>query len=458
MTGVSVRAFGAAHLDEPGLRGALARHWSLIVTLVVAGGYMVTVTLLHSPALSPIDEVVYIDYLEKLWRQGVIHSGEYLGDLARQLYACHGVIPFGRMGPECGTDLSDSAAFPYGGYSSGEGYPPVQFWIVRTVGDALSLIPGVGQVTGWRLVGTLWLMGGLVFSYLIARRMRIVGWGFVAVSLAIVASPLGYWSFSFVSTDAPIFCLGAILLWLAIRFARGEVSGWWLVGVAALGATFKPTGIAVVGLVLIYLVARRIRALRAEGRDARGVLRGLLGPQVGLPLLAFIMAVAVQFAWTRIVPLLAISRDSADQGVAVPPTVDLFGQQFTNFLGGALRLVVPQADSATNIFLPLTWLAIAGVIGSLLMMPRGSRDRSLPIAVLLAFLLAAPFLTAGIVVASGSFFPMPPRYGLALMPALIVVTVPLLRNRWAIRALLAYVAILLGYGIAVTIAFAGWYP
>lgn len=457
MTGTERRTFVDAHIVASGFRGAMARHWALVVTLVAGMGYMAIITLLHSQAVSPIDEPQYIDYIDKVYGQGIVRSGEYLGELVRGLFACHGVIPFGVMGAACGSDMSDPSVFPFGGISSAPIYTPVQFWIDRLVGDAIGLIPGIDQLAGWRLVGTLWLGGGLVFCYLIARRFRATGWGFVAVALACVASPFGYWTFSFVSTDAPIFLFGAITLWLTMRIARGESSGWWLVALGAAGALFKATSLVAVGFAFVYLIAYRILQLRRSGATAGAVVRGVFGRTFWLPLLGVVANVVVAAVWTKLIPIFAVRSSAVDQGVATPPTFDLFGQQFVNFLGGALQWVVPQTD-ANNLFLPLQWLAVAAVVGAVLIYPRGARDRALPVSLLIGYLIAAPVLALSVVIATGSFFPIPPRYGIALIPALIAVVLPLMRNRWAVRALLAYTAVLLMYQLGMTLVFARWYP
>lgn len=452
MRSVGTEAFNGALTMRSGWRGSLQRHWPLVAVLSVAMIYMVTVTLLHTQAVSPIDEPQYIDYLDKVYRQGMVHKGEYLGALVRELFACHGVIPFGQMGPACGTDLSDPAAFPYGGVSSAPIYPPVQFWFARVVGDVFGLIPGVGQLAGWRLVGTLWMAAGLTFSYLIARRLRVADWRFVAVALAFVVSPYGYWTFSFVSTDAPIFCYGAIVLWISMLVVRRERSGWWLVALGAIGPLFKATSLVAVGFAFLYVLTHRIIEVRGTG-GARAVLRT---PCVWHGLGAVVANVAVAAAWTKLIPLLAVSGAEAEQGVSSPFSIDLFGQQFAGFLSGVPQWVVPETDNVA-IFLPLGWLAIAGVVGSLLLLPYASRDRALTIALFAAYLIGAPVLVLSVVAATGLYFPIPPRYGIALVPALIIVTIPLLRNRWALRALVVYVAVLAVYQLALTIALARWF-
>jgi len=377
--GVSSAGTASFVRAQVGFRGALARHWALVTVLVASTIYMVIVTLLHTQAVSPIDEPQYIDYLDKVYRQGIVHQGEYLGALVRELFACHGVIPFGVMGPTCGTDLSDPAAFPYGGVSSAPIYPPVQFWIARVVGDVLGLIPGVSQLAGWRLVGTLWLAAGLVFSYLAARRLRMADWRFVAVALALVVSPYGYWSFSFVSTDAPIFFYGAIVLWVTIRIVRRETSAWWLVLLGAIGPLFKATSLIAVGFAFVYLLVDRI--LKASGRGTVGdVLRP---PAVWLGLGGVLANVVISAAWNRMIPLLAVSDATADQGVSSPFSLDLLGQQFAGFISGVPQWVVPETDNVA-IFLPLGWLAIGVIVGGVLVLRHGSRDRALAISLLVA--------------------------------------------------------------------------
>ena len=74
-----------------------------------------------------------------------------------------------------------------------------------------------------------------------------------------------------------------------------------------------------------------------------------------------------------------------------------------------------------------------------------------------AFIVAAPALTIALVLATGGIFPLPPRYGIALVPGMLAVTVPLLRNRWAVRALLVYGVLLMAAWIAISVVFARWF-
>ena len=118
------------------------------VVLVLAGFTMAaTVTANHTEALSPVDEWVYVDYLFKLPTQGFVHQGEEIGLDARAIMACDGVTPFGPMGPSCGSDYSNAAAFPYEGISSADAYTPVYFAETVVGGQMIQSVTGISELS-----------------------------------------------------------------------------------------------------------------------------------------------------------------------------------------------------------------------------------------------------------------------------------------------------------------------
>jgi hypothetical protein len=414
-------------------RGLVGRNWVLLALVAVGFATSTTVTLLHSEALSPLDEWVYVDYVEKVPDQGMVFKGEPIGDEALDLIACHGVTPYGKMGDPCGSDY-EYAHFPFGGITSADPYPPVFFAITRVVGDGISFVTGVNELTGWRLTGPLWLVGTLIAFWALMRAWRVDRFAILGLGLAFVGSPLAYWSYSYVSTDAPAFLVGAILLYLSTRYLRGETSGRWIVAVAGIAALFKITNLLGIGMIALVLIFAAVMRARASDLSFRGApVRA-----IGVAALALIVGIAVQAGWLLVTRLTAVSTEIANQAsVAQPLTIQELLGQVVNFLPGTLASNVPVAGGTGFVLpfpgwatVPLSWICIAGVVGALLRMATLRGDRSAVIlGVGVAAALAGPALALAMQIFLSSYFPLPPRYGASLLPGFLLLAGMLLRNR-----------------------------
>ncbi|HWL00860.1 MAG TPA: hypothetical protein VNQ52_00650 [Microbacteriaceae bacterium] len=437
----------------------LARHWPIVVLVAVAVVYLSTVVLVHGRTMSPIDEWAYLDYISKLYSQGFVREGETYGEWARTLMSCSGQVMYGTLGTACEFAPGPPADYPYFGLTSGSAYPPVQFWIVRVVGDGIALLLGVDPLFGWRLVGVLWFCAALVVIYVILRRFPVSNAAILAIGMVLIASPLAFWSYGWVSTDGPILFFGAMLLWLAIRYLAGEISGWWTVGVAAVGALFKVTVALPVGLVLLVLVTAFILEARRTTWTGIGTRRpdqphrrslGL----IGFPVLAGVLAVVVPVVWMRFIASIPASADRVDQGISTQLELGNLIPQLWNFLGYTLTTglqwdsVIPQ-----YLYAPLGWAVVAGVLGAAFLLRRSSPHRALVIGVVLAAFLAAPVMSIAFQLLTGSYFYMPSRYGIGLLPAFLLLVAFVLRNRFVSWLITTYCVGLLGLGIALAWTF-----
>lgn len=437
----------------------LGRHWTILVLLAIAFAYLWTVVLVHGRTMSPIDEWAYLDYISKAWSQGIVREGETYGEWARTIMSCYGQVMYGTLGTACAAAPGPPADYPYIGLTSGANYPPLQFWIIRGLGDTIAAMLGIDPLYGWRLVGSFWFAGALVVIYLILRRFRASNAVILAVGMIIIASPLTFWSYGWVSTDGPLLLFGALLLWFALRYAAGESSGWWMVGVAALSGLFKVTGALAAGLVLLYLVfvlifeSRRTRWVGLSTRRPDLPTRRSLG-LVGFPLLASVVAVAIPIAWMRFIASIPASDLRVDQGISTQLDVTNLVPQLWNFLGYTLTTGV-QWDSVIPQYLyaPLGWAVVAGVLGSAFLLRRSSPNRALVVGVVLAAFLAAPVMSIAFQLLTGSYFYMPSRYGIGLVPAFLLLVAFVLRNRIVAWIVTAYCAPLLVLGVALAWTF-----
>lgn len=413
------------------------RFWVTLVLVAVGLGTASTIAVVHGEALSPIDEWVYVDYLYKLPSHGIVLKGEPIGEDALNIMACYGVTPYGPMGPACGGDYRDLKAFPFGGITSADQYTPIFFVVTRVVGDAIRSVTGVDDVTGWRLTSPLWLAGGLIAFVALLRQWRVHPIAQLALGLAFIGSPFSYWTYTYVSTDAPAFMFGALLLYLVTRFTRGSPVGLWLVILSVAATLIKTTNILGVGLVVITLLIGlgvRKRKFGESSLEGQPSLVSTLGFAAVITLATF---GSLAF-WMYLNSVTAASHLRAEQGVSRVLNLDELLAQVTNFLPGTIVSNVNIAGSTGYALpipgyatVPLSWLCVAGVIGALFLLTQDSKKVSMVLSVVIAAALFAPTLALALQVVTGNYFTLPPRYGASLLPGFLLLAGTIMKNRWA---------------------------
>lgn len=432
-------------------RGAFPRwarlFWVPIVLVVAALSVSGTIAVQHTDAMSPVDEWVYIDYLEKLPTEGIVVQGEEIGIEALERMACDGVTPFGTMGAACGDDYSDVSAFPYAGITSADAYTPVYFVITRVVGDAISAVTGVDELTGWRLTGPLWLAVTMFVFWLLMRRHQVPQLVTLGLGLLFVASPFSWWTYSYVSTDAPSFLFGALLLLLGQRYLSGEGSGWWLPLVSTIAIVFKITNILAVCLVALILLVQWLIDSRSTNWTGLNTRRPALPDRshfavLGFAVLSLTVAMGAQLGWLAIRASLSLGVH-VDQGIGQVLTKSELMSQTINFLPGTLvaNVNVPGGWALplpAFVTAPISWVCIAGVIGAFWTLTRKSEHSALIVSVTVASVFFAPLLALALTVATGSYFPLPPRYGAPILAGFLLVTGLIVKNRSAAWILIAF--------------------
>lgn len=433
------------------------RHWVSIVLVLVAVVYGGAVTILHDDTVSPIDEVVYLDYAYKVWDQGIVHEGEEFGDDVAQVVACENVIPFGDLGQECGADDVHLPGMPNQGITTGAAYTPVYFWSVRLIGDPIHVITGLSDVTSWRLSGLAWLIGTILVLVPLLRRAGVTPMATLTLGLLFIASPYAWWTYTYLSTDASIVLFGAAMLLVAMNAVRGRGSLWWLLPLAILAPIFKITNLLVLGLVLLYLgidAVARWRQRRAGSAQSGEAARPLLTRWLPIGV-ATVVAVVVQITWMRLVPLFAVTDVAVDQGVSTRLTgSELLRLMLSGIAGPITHNPFAGFSSSplpAQIMTPLSWLFIAAVVGAVMVFRWDAERGPIVWATAIAALTALPALGIVMSVLVNSYFDLPARYGAGLIPAVLLVAGLMLRNRAAIIIAIAYAGVLLAFGIALAV-------
>jgi hypothetical protein len=414
----------------------LKRAWVPVVLVGVALVSCTTVTLNHSPKLSAYDEWVYFDAVTKVPTQGIVHQGEHIGQAALAEMACYG-DPYGARGAKCtgpNGNYSDYANFPLGGVTSADIYTPVYFAITWAIAQPIQWLTGLDLLTAARLTGFFWLAGGLVAFSALARELKLRRLTTLGLGLIAIGTVPSMFAFTYITTDAPSFLFGALLLYFGVRFVRGTLSGWWLIPLSVAAVLVKVTNLFALGLVAIYLVLYAIMRWR---RDPLLRDRAPSPPRILLiAALSTIAALAAEIGWLVIHSAIAVGP-GPDQGINTPLSIRGVAGKFLTFVQ------VPYTDTGNGLLmLPYSLLVIAGVIGFLLAARGRGTKRALSIATAAAITLFPPILVVGMGAALGSAFPVSTRYVLPLMPAILLAIGFVTRNRVMTYLLVGYGAVL----------------
>lgn len=435
------------------IRGWASRYRVLVALVLVSLFYGSAVAIMHDDTVSPIDEVVYLDYTFKVYEEGLVREGERFGDEVAQVVACEGVVPHGTFGQECAEGQAvNSEGMPNAGYSTGAPYTPIYFWMTRIVGDAIESISGLSTVTSWRLTGVLWLAATVALLVIFLRRQGLSETVTFVVGLLFIASPFAWWTYTYLSTDVTSVLFGAAVMLVVLEAKKGRLSPWWLLPIALAGALFKITNLIVLGLVLLFMVLSLLAkksGIVSEGRTASIPPKRdtLLWAVIGASTL---VAAAVQLAWMRLVPLLAVSETRVDQGVAaaLSPT-ELIGLAVSGIAGPITHNpaagIFPTGPFA-SIAAPLGWVLVAGVVGSIMIAQPKESSTPLIWATGLASILALPALGVVFWLTTGSYFSLPARYAATLIPAQLLLVGMLLRSKAAAIVFIGYAVLLMGTG------------
>ena len=395
---------------------------SPVLLLILLSSAFVLIQAPRNDAMSPLDEYVYLDYLSKVPDQGYLRQGEETGDVARQAIACRGVTGYGTYGDPCGSSTFDSdSAYPYSGKTGADLYAPLYFWITWVAAQPLTGA-GVGLLDAGRLAGILWLSLGTTLLYGFLQSLQTPRGIAFGLSALVLATPAIYWSVVHISTDAPTLAVGAGLGWAAVATARRKIPLVLLPVLAALAVLFKVQNLAMVGVIsaaLVVLAAVRLLKRSPTWKDrGRAVIRT---PMLWVAVVTVVVALGAQIAWLifRASEALPVPPAVIDS-VQLPLTRTAILQESVKFLlnvGGSSASETLIGVIAAPLLTALTLAAIVGILlrpGS-----AGLIAVTFAAATLLVALMFGPGLNLATVAIAGYYVPLPPRYGLALLPAFI---------------------------------------
>jgi hypothetical protein len=438
-------------------RAWLKFRWVPVILTIIALLSMGATVAGHSRAMSPIDEWVYLDYLQKVPTQGMVFKGEEMTQEALSYMACHGQALQGRIWDlECDSS-HDRMDFPYTGITSADAYTPLFFIPTSLIGYAAHFVTGIDIVAAWRWATSLWLVAGLLMFVALLRLFRVPNLVQFALGLLLIGSPFSYWTFSYVSTDAPALLMGGMLLYFAIMHLRGQMPAWpiLLASVAAVALKF-PFILGVMLVSLLFVIEWIIRARDSAGPQKRVWRTMFQRKNLVLPMwgVVFVGAGALfAFLWLRLVSLLAVSAERAAQGVDVDVTIYEVMRLMTSFAPLSLlhRLGTPEVGGFDAIpvpsfaLVPLGWILIAGILTAFWGLTRTSKNRALVLAIAISVVSFGIILAVAVRFTQGLYFTLGARYAAILSIGLLLMVALQIRNKWATW-------IIIGYGSCLVLA------
>ncbi|GAB3037014.1 hypothetical protein GCM10011376_32020 [Nocardioides flavus (ex Wang et al. 2016)] len=418
-----------------------------LLAVVVLGSLLAIIQVLSYPRLSPIDELSHLDYMYR--SPTLLDPGDKVGQEAMHTQACRGVDADGFEPQRCraGT-VYDPDIYQENGFNTAATNTPLYYTADRVVAEVIRWVTPADELfVAGRAAGALWLALGVLLTALAGRRLGVRPLPLAAVLGVVVAAPAMTYASATVTPDAMGLAIGAGVLLAALRWedrpsARGRAA--LLVVVAALAALVKLTNFVVVAGVALYLLLHRSRggdeAPTTAGHRNRTVVALVTGG----------FALFCAGAWT----LFSNARSSSDPDdvpdMATRFTVDAF--PWRGLIDNALTLVQPLQSPWVAVGDPtLMWfsngaahlLITAGLLGAALFLPAGSREALLARCLVVAAVVFSLGLVVLGYVTAHMYFPLPNRYGLALVAPAAVVTASMLRTRTSVIAVsvLALIAV-----------------
>lgn len=424
------------------VRATIGR-WLGPLIIVVVSFISVGLHVSNYTTISPVDELTHIDSL--FMAPKAVQDGSKIGEEALREQACRGLA--GYPSPACDLPAPlDPTDFQEEGYNTGAVYTPLYYSLTKMVAVPLMFVTGMDSlVTAARLVGALWLAGGLLLTYHVGRRLGAPRAALTSIAVLVAVTPSILFPSSTVSPDATGLVSGAAIAWALLYWEDNPRRHWWApVLIGALVAALKAVNIVAIFMAACVVLIRLITSWYAERQGAS--LDGYVAKSDRRPLLLGGVGVAV----AAVVVLAGWSMFAASNGIGSTSDAPMnvrteiasltswellvsFGQ-FLNPLDGAGNVV----STGTVGFVAQRvagMLLIAGVFAGALFSVIPPRLRAFGQGVFLAGLLGGPLMTVFIFVLNGAYIAMPGRYAITLIPVAMVMTASFITTRSAQVAL-----------------------
>ena len=428
-----------------------------LLAVIGVGLLLSAIQVLSYPRLSPIDELSHLDYV--LRSPTLLDPGDKVEQEAMRIQACRGVDAPGFDPTSCKKGVVyDADVFQEKGYNTAATNTPIFYAADKALAELVRLATPVdGIFLAARLTGGLWLALGIVVTALAGRRMGAGLLPLAGVLGLVVASPATTYPSATVTPDSLGLLVGASVLLAALRWEERPTRrrAVVLVVVATVVALVKLTNFVVVAAVALYLLLNRRKSASVadEPTDAAAIASGRPASVPGrartiVALATGGLALVATVAWT----LSSNARNHQDPAdapdMATRFAVDSF--PWRALLDNALTLAQPLQVPWIGLGDPsLMWfstvlahvLLTAGMVAAAFFLTDLARQTLLAQCLLLAAVLFSLGLVVVGYVTAHMYFPLPNRYGVAIVGPAVVVTASMLRSRVAVGVVLGLAGI-----------------
>jgi hypothetical protein len=397
--------------------------WAHLLGLLIVA---LVITVLHSQAftrISLLDETQHGDSLYRAARGEIVRAGDLIGPEMIAEARLRGHYTGGEVEP-----------FENSAYA----HPPTYYFLTSVPARVIRFLTPVDSlITAGRLVGALWSWAALMVLWDACRRRGagvVARWG---VALLLAATPATLHFTATVNPDAAATFTGALVTWAVLRWDEGHggrIGLALLAGAAAFAGMVKFTHLMAVGAGALFLLLRSA-PVRAAGTGVRGYLQRIDRRQVLAAAVVLGAGVLASALW--LVAAAAMARvDPSTFAINEQYQVDAFN--WRSVAGNVRVMATPFGDGHVPIELVvlkelplrrlLDYLVLGAVLGGAIMAVR-SWQRSMAQAWTFAMLIGGPLFVVILYATQGLYFAVPPRYGLALAPGLLLLVAVASRAR-----------------------------
>lgn len=434
------------------------RHRSAIalVAVILVGWVAVVGMVRGNGSYSPVDEMQHGDYVRRVLSGEVVASGDIITFETMADLACRNVAPpFNEAFPRCGLERYRPVDFPHQGVNTAAIHPPTYYAVVGFLGEAIASVTGTEPVLGGaRAASGIFLTLGIVLLWWLLAEFAVGLATRFGVTLAVALTPLVLFQSATINPDSTAIAAGAGILLAVVLAERRRIPTWVPALVAGAAMAFKATNVVGVLAAVGYLAVRWWQ--QREATDAAPADRRRL-VVTGVWALAGAAVFSLGFsAYQRSIAIIPLADMPMMEGMRAPvfPWEQLTASVTLTPTGTSWNPA--QLSRPINVvILTVVAFAIAGLAAAALALgPRGGRIRAVAAASLAAVVATGPLFDVANYVLTQTWTPIPARYGIAAVPAMVVAAAWVLDSRRLGR----WLAVGAGAATAVTTVAGIWAP
>lgn len=418
--------------------------WTKIVPYLLVFLVALTCSSLHMARyrqFSPIDELRHLDYAIKISHGELTFFGDKIGEVAMREEMCRKVDLAGWADPPCGKKKIDPVQFRDDGWQTASPHPPLYY---IGAGVTARVIHGLGitnsYVEGARFFSALVTALGIMMIFHVARKLGGSSPVAAASALSVLVFPAVLHSSGIVTPDSASLLVGAAIAATVVHFRERQFSVWWLGLLGMIAGATKLTNLFAASAGALFLVlisgvigARSYRTL--DPRDRRSIIGGIL---------LFGGAAVTTVGWLAVDSV----RATIDPSIIPQNVINYFsGWPSLDYLllrDTALRWLPPsdsyiQAKFSPEPVLLLRWLlelALGGAAVAAVLRVRSKDTVSVYVGcTAVTAVVGAPLFSLASTKFSETLVQVQGRYGLSLLPLLVVGLVSLAQSTIGRRTL-----------------------